>query len=772
MSRFILVLTLTIIINNKALAKKDVTLSGTIYDADNGETMIGATVAVRSLSTGTATNAYGFYSFSLPKGEYAVEVSFIGYQTQVVQISMNESQRMDIKLKPNQEQLDAIIVMAKKENDNITSERIGVEQLSPKELETIPVLFGEQDIIKALTLTPGVKTSGDGNGGMMVRGGTNSQNLILLDEAVIYNASHLAGFFSTFNSDAIKNLTLYKGTAPAKYGGRISSVMDVKMNEGSNQNYHIGGGIGLIASKLSLEGPIVKDKGSFLITGRRTYADLFMKLSPDEDINERKLYFYDLNLKANYQINENNRIYLSGYLGKDVMSSEDLFGLDWGNVTATLRWNKIWNSRLFSNTSLIYSEYNHDVRVSDNSSNIGYLSEITNFNLKHEFQYFIDNNSTLDFGAYFQNNTVLPGQLLVEGDTDTKPVNVLQRNIYEYGAYVNYSWEPNPHWSVSAGLRFAAFNLMGGGDFYTFEDGELVNTQYFESGEVVQEYYNLEPRFNLAYILNPSNSFKFSYTRNTQTVHLIENPTITTPTDIWISSSQNIQPEISDQLSLGYFKNLKDNEYQLSGEVYYRWLQNQMDLKDGANTRANEFLEGELLFGKGRSYGLELMMKKKSGRLNGWIAYTLSRTEKQIENINKGNWYPAKQDATHDLSIVALFELNPKWNLSATWVYNTGNAVTFPDGKYEIDGEIHYYYSERNSYRMPAYHRLDLGATCQLKKTEKFESSLSFSVYNAYGRKNAFVIQFKQDPDNPSKSITTRTHLFTYVPSITYNFRF
>lgn len=757
----------------KAYSLEKYTISGIISDAETGETMIGATIYVNELTTGTITNAYGYYSLTLPKGEYTVVFSYIGYKSIENTIILNEDKRLDYKLSPDSETLEAVVVTTKKKNENITSEEIGIENLKPQEIKKIPVLFGEQDVIKALTLTPGVKTSSEGSGGMFVRGGNNSQNLVLLDEATVYNSNHLMGFFSTFNSDAIKDLTLYKGTAPSQYGGRISSVMDVKMNEGNNQKYHFGGSIGLISAKANIEGPIVKDKGSFLITGRRTYADMFLKLSSDESLNNNQLYFYDFNAKANYKINQNNRLFISGYLGRDFVEMQDMFGLDWGNITGTLRWNHIWNSKLFSNTSLIYSDYDYKVSImNEGDDDFSLTSVIGNINLKHDFQYFISDKSSLAFGLYGSYNTITPGQVEFSEESDFNPVELQEKYTFETGAYFGHDWKPSDKWNISYGVRLNAFYLLGPGDFYNYTDGIVSDTSTFKSGEIVQSYYNIEPRLNMAYVLNQANSLKFSYTRNTQNLHLLQNSNSSTPTDIWISSSNNVKPEIGDQISLGYFRNFSDNKYQLSSEVYYKWIQNQIDLKNGAELQANEFLEGELLFGDGRAYGLELMLRKKTGRLSGWLSYTLSRTEKNIDGINENNWYPAKQDATHDISVVGIYDLSDKWTLSATWVYNTGNAVTFPSGKYEIDGKVQFYYTERNGYRMSAYHRLDLGATWNIKKTDKFESSLNFSIYNAYGRKNAYSIDFEEDKNDPTRTVAVKTYLFTYIPSITYNFKF
>jgi hypothetical protein len=570
----------------------------------------------------------------LPRGEYTIIISYISYKSIERIVNLTEDKRFDFTLSTDLKTLEEVVITAEKKNENIVSEEIGIENIKPQEIKKIPVLFGEQDIIKALTLTPGVKTSGEGSGGMFVRGGNNSQNLVLLDEATVYNSNHLFGFFSTFNSDAIKDLTLYKGTAPSQYGGRISSVLDVKMNEGNNQKYHAGGSIGLISSKLFGEGPIVKDKGSFLVTGRRTYADMFLKLSSDESLNNNQLYFYDINAKANYKINENNRVYLSGYLGRDYFKIQDMFGLDWGNITGTIRWNHIWNSKLFSNTSLIYSDYDYKVSIMGNDDeDFSLTSVIGNVNLNHDFQYFLSDKSSLTFGLYGRYNTIIPGQVEVSEGSDFNPIELQEKYTFETGVYFGHDWKPSKKWNLSYGVRFNAFYLLGPGDFYEYTEGIVSDTNTYSSGEIVQSYYNIEPRFNMAYILNQTNSIKLSYTRNTQNLHLLQNSNSSTPTDIWISSSNNVKPEIGDQLSLGYFRNFNEDKYQFSSEVYYRWMQNQIDLKNGAELRANEFLEGELLFGKGRAYGLELMIKKKYGRLTGWLSYTLSRSEKLIDGM-------------------------------------------------------------------------------------------------------------------------------------------
>lgn len=748
------------------------TLSGTVTDVTNGETLIGASISVQELpGTGITTNAYGYFSITLPDGEYNIVVSYLGYATQTLNVKLFVNRNINFRLEPNATELNDVIITAQARNHNITSTEIGMEKLEVKEIGKIPVIFGEADILKTLKLTPGIKSVGEASGGFFVRGGNNSQNLVLLDEATVYNADHLLGFFSTFNSDAIKDIQMFKGTAPAEYGGRISSVLDVKMNDGNNQTHHIGGGIGLISSRLNANGPLVKEKGSYLVTARRTYADLFLKLSPDTLINNNQLYFYDLNLKLNYKIDDKNRLYLSGYFGRDIFEFQNRFGMDWGNITGTIRWNHIWNEKLFSNTALVYSMYDYKVNLARDAG-FSLNSVIKNWNLKHEFQLFANNTNTLVFGVSGTFHTITPGQVETTGESDFNPLTLQDKYSIDNAIYISNAWKPTDKLNINYGVRFSAYHLFGPGDFYSYSNGTISDTTTYKKSEIVKSYYHLEPRLNIAYVFDTENSLKASFTRNTQNLHVVSNSTSSLPTDIWLSSGNNIKPEIGDQVSLGYFRNFDADRYQFNAETYYRWMYNQIDLKNGADIFANEHIEGELLYGVGRAYGIEFLLRKKSGKFTGWIGYTWSRTERLIDGINNNNWYPARQDITHDVSVVGIYDINKKWSLSASWVYNTGNAVTFPSGKYVINGSVQYYYTERNGYRMPDYHRLDIGATRTLKKTKKFESSLNFSVYNAYGKKNPFSIDFEQDENDPTKTIAVKTYLFTFVPSVTYNFKF
>ncbi len=754
-------------------AQEKFTLSGHVKDAQSGEEMIGAIVSIKEDNTIHATtNAYGFYSLTIPKGTYTVIVKYVGYQLFAQEIELSQNVAVNLVLKSILVETAEVVVTGKKESENVTGTQVGMQKLQINEISKIPVIFGEKDILKTLQLLPGVKSAGDGNSGFYVRGSNSDANLILLDEAVVYNASHLLGFFSTFNSDALKDVTLYKNAMPANFGGRTASVLDVKMKEGNNQKFGLSGGIGLIASRLSVEGPIVKDKGSFLISGRRTYADMFLKLSSDAAISKSSLYFYDLNLKANYVLGDKDRLFVSSYLGRDNLGLGGSFGIDWGNATATLRWNHQFSPKLFLNTSAIYSTYTYNINLNTGTSDIGIKSMIDNYNLKEDFTYFLNPKNTISFGVQSTYHQITPGQM---SSADTSIIfRVLQKKYaFENAFYVSNEMKINPRWRAIYGLRVSTFSLLGGGDFFTYNTkGEVTNTQTYADGEFVKTYLNVEPRLSVNYALTETSSLKFGFARNAQNLHLISNSTSSNPTDLWIPSSINVKSEIANQASLGYFKNFFDNQLEFSTEAYYKAMSNSIDYKDAANTRANDKVEGELLYGIGRAYGVELLLKKKTGRLTGWVGYTLSKTEKKIEGINHNQWYNARQDKTHDISIVGMFDLTSKWTISSTWVYSTGFAVTFPSGKYALNNEVKYYYTERNAYRMPAYHRLDLGATYSIKKSATRESSLNFSLYNAYGRENAYSITFRESVTDSNKTEALQTALFRWVPAITWNFKF
>jgi len=757
-----------------AFAQKKFTVSGIIKDASTGETLIGATVIIKELpQTGAAGNAYGFYSLSAPEGDYTLIYSFVGYTPISQTVSLHTDVNINISLNSKNDLQEVVISNKKPNNDNVVSAQMGVEKLDMQQVNNVPVIFGEKDILKTITLLPGVKQASEGNTGYYVRGGASDQNLILLDEATVYNASHLFGFFSTFNSDAIKDVSLYKGGMPAQYGGRLSSVLDVKMNEGNNKEYTVDGGLGLISSRIKVEGPLVKDKGSFMVSARRTYIDLFLKASSDTNIRGSSIYFYDLNAKFNYHFDEKNAIYLSGYFGKDVLGLQNTFGTNWGNSTGTLRFNHVFNSKLFSNTSLIYSNYNYLIQSFITDNEFKATSAINDFNLKEDMQYFINPKHTLTFGINAVNHNLKPGSVTSTSTSRSNNNTIQSRHGIETAAYISDDWHVSEKLNLLYGLRLSNIDLVGPGTYNTYDAaGNTIGSTTYASGAVAKSYLNLEPRFSASYAINDQNSVKLSYNRNTQNVHILNNSTSSTPTDLYVLSSNNIKPEIADQLSTGYFKNFDENAYEFSGEVYYKWLQNQIDYKNGAQLIANPNVESQLVYGVGRAYGLELFLKKKYGKFNGWIGYTLSKTEGKFNGISNNNYFPNKYDRTHDLSVVGIYQLNKRWTFSGTFVYGTGDAVTYPTGKYTIGGLTTYYYSSRNSYREPSTNHLDLGATLDGKQHTKYHSSWTFGIYNVYNRKNPYTITFRDSKTNPGSTEAVETSLFGIVPSVTWNFKF
>jgi len=771
--RFVPLLLLFICCCQFAFSQNKFTISGIVTDSGTGETLIGASVKLTGSTTiGAGTNAYGFYSLSATEGIYELSISFIGYKTVKQSITISRNVRQNFVLSEDN-QLNEVVISAEKKNDNVSSPQMGLQRINIREINNVPVLLGERDVLKTLQLLPGIKSAGEGNSGFYVRGGSTDQNLILLDEAPVYNASHLLGFFSTFNSDAIKDVSVYKGGMPAQYGGRLASVLDIKMNDGNRKDYTAEGGIGLISSRLKVEGPIVKDKGSFMISARRTYLDAFLALSPDSSINGNTLYFYDVNAKANYQLNEKNTLYLSGYFGRDKLGISEAFGFNWGNATFTLRWNHLYSDRLFSNTSLIYSNYNYVIQnfMEDNDFQVN--SSIKDFNLKQDFEYSLSSSHSLKFGVNAIHHTIAPGKLTASESSSVNATTYENRKGLELAAYLSDEWAVNEKMNLAYGLRLSGFSLLGPGNFKTYDaDGNTTSTTSYKAGEVVENYFNLEPRISASYQLTSSSSLKTAYTRNIQNIHLMSNSTSTSPTDLYIMNSNNVKPEIADQIAAGYFRNFSDNNYEFSAELYYKWMQNQIEYRSGTDLRGNGNVEADLLFGDGRAYGIELFLKKRFGKFNGWIGYTWSRTQRQFDAINDGKWFYAKQDRTHDLSLVGIYKAGSRWTFSSVFVYNTGNAVTYPSGKYQINGRTAFYYTEKNGYRTPAYHRLDLSATLEGKPGRKLQSSWSFGIYNVYNRHNAFSIDFKDNPDDVSTTQVVRTTLFGIIPSVTWNFKF
>ncbi|MFZ1082784.1 MAG: TonB-dependent receptor [Candidatus Kryptoniota bacterium] len=767
---FVIAITFSLFMPTMAQVKEDHTFSGTIKNSETGETLIGATVIVTELkSVGASSNVYGFYSITIPEGIYTVAVQYLGFKVRIDTVKLNRNMIINFALVPEPIKEGEVVVSGERANTNVTSTSISSNNLQVKQVEAVPVLLGEKDIMKTIQLLPGIEAVGEGSTGFYARGGGADQNLILLDEAPVYNPAHLLGFLSVFNSDAIKDVTVMTGGIPAEYGGRLSSVVDVRSNDGNEKDFGVVGGIGLLASRLTIDGPIVKDQGSFIISGRRTYADLFLRLSSDTTLNRVRLYFYDLNAKANYNLGDRDRVFLSGYFGRDNFSYPNLFGFNWGNATGTLRWNHVFGEKVFSNTSLIYSDYGYVNDVGQNPNQFEITSGIQDVNFKTDFQYFMNADNTIGFGINSIYHTFLPGSITAGPSANVNNISIERKYALENAAYISNDAGILQNLKLNYGLRLSSFSLLGPGDIFSYDnEGNILDTTNYGVGKFIKTFVSLEPRIAATFVLDSANSIKSSYTRTTQYLHLLTNSTSTNPSDLWVPSTNNVPPQYADQVDIGYFKNFGNDEYESSLVLYYKSMQNLIDYKNGADLQLNPTVESLLLFGKGWSYGAEFLLRKKFGPLTGWLAYTLSKTEEQFAQINNGQPFPATQDRTHDVSIVAIYDLNSKWTFGATWVYYTGNAITFPSGNYMIDGRLVPYYTSRNAYRMPAYSRLDLSATWNINRN----SSLNFSLYNAYDRMNPYSISFQQVPNNPDQTEAVQTTIFPIMPSISYNFNF
>lgn len=783
LNKIIIISLLIIFFNNSIRAnnpieggEKKTIISGSIKDASNGEQLLGATVLVKELKTGTATNMYGFYSLSLIPGKYTLVFSYIGYQSVEKTIELKSNLTLNIELKSAQNELQGVVITEKRSNENVTKNEMSVVRMDAKTIKQIPAFMGEVDIIKAMQLLPGVQTTSEGASGFSVRGGSPDQNLILLDEATVYNASHLLGFFSVFNNDAIKDVKIYKGDIPMNYGGRLSSVLDVRMNDGNDKHFEGTGGIGNISSRLTLEGPLLKDKTSFILSGRRTYFDLFLPLSSDEKIRDNTLYFYDFNAKIAHTINENNRIYLSGYFGRDVFNN-NFSRLNSGNQTFTLRWNHLFSKKIFSNFMFIYSKYDYYLGTPDGEAySFDWRSKMRDYGFKSDFTLYANPNNTVKFGVSSIYHIFEPGSAKGTGSQSFfNEFTVPSSYALENGIYIGNDQKVNDKLTLKYGLRVSMFNNVGPATIYNYNNNfEAIDSTVYKSGDFYKTYAGLEPRFGISYTINDKSSVKASYSRTNQYIQLAQNSTSGTPLDVWFPSSPNVKPQISDQIALGYFRNFLGNYIETSVEVYYKTMQNSIDFKDHAELLLNEKLEGELRYGKSSSKGLEVLVKIPEGRLNGWISYTLSKTDRSFADINNGKTYLAYYDKPHNMSVVLNYEISKRTSLSSTWIYYTGAPVTFPTGRAEIGGKIVPIYSERNAYRMPDYHRLDLSLTIKGKQkpNKKWSHEWNFTIYNAYGRKNAWTINFVQDKDNPSVTYAEKTYLFSIIPAVTYNFKF
>ena len=789
-SKLILTIAFFIQLSLSAFSQEKFTLSGKITDNNTNESLISVNVIIPELNTGTTTNEYGFYSITLPEGNYNVIISYLGYAETSETINLNEDIIKNFNLTESVESLDEVVITENVERLNIRKPQMSVNALKASTIKEIPVVLGEPDVIKAITLLPGVTNAGEGSSGFNVRGGAADQNLILLDEATVFNSSHLFGLFSVFNPDAIKDLKLYKGGIPSRYGGRVSSVLDIYQKEGNSKEFHANGGIGLVASRLLAEGPLKKDKGSFLFGGRSSYAHLFLPLFDIDNI----AYFYDLNTKLSYQLNDKNSIYLSGYFGRDVFRIADSFDNTYGNTVLNFRWNHLFSDKLFSNMSLIYSDYYYGLKL--NFVEFDWDSGIRNFNFKYDFKHYISNNFKLQYGLnsiYYKFN---PGE--IEPSTPTSGINpfkLIDKYAFENAIYVDAEHKLSEKLSINYGLRLSSFLRLGqdelniyqnnqpvifNEDLQIYEKAEPIGTENYSRSDVIKSFLNLEPRFSVAYQLNKNSSVKASYNRMTQYLHLLSNTSSPTPLDVWTPSGEYAKPQLLDQVAIGYFKSFNNDDYSLEVESFYKTIKNRIDYIDGADLIANNAIEQVILNGKARAYGLEVLFKKNVGKFKGWIAYTLSKSEQQTPGrtttepgINNGNWYNTAFDKTHDISITSNYELNKKWTFNANFVFQTGQPTTYPVAQYQYAGLTIPNYGDRNSNRLPTYHRLDISANYTPKpdKTKGWQNYWTFSIYNAYNRYNAASISFSEDRITGINE-ATKFSIFGIVPSVTYNFKF
>lgn len=752
------------------------TISGYIRDAVTGEQLLGASVYIRELRTGTTSNVYGYYSVSLPEGTYTFAFSFVGYETKEDSFRLNANRKFDIELMPQQKLLEEIVITSTRPEDNVVKNEMSIVRMEAKTIQRIPALLGEVDIIKAIQLLPGVQSASEGSSGFSVRGGSPDQNLILLDEATVYNASHLLGFFSVFNNDAVKDVTLYKGDIPASSGGRLASVLDVRMKEGNSKKFSGTGGVGTISSRLTLEGPILDDNTSFMVAGRRTYADIFLPFAKDKNIRDNTLYFYDLNAKINHRINDNNRIFLSGYFGRDIFKNE-FARMGFGNRTLTARWNHLFSQRVFSNFTIVSTKYDYMIGTPPGRADAFiWNSAMMEHSVKADFNHYITPQLTLRYGGASALHIFDPGTAKGVGSESLfSEFSVPRAYALKHALYLGAEQNVGQRLLVKYGVRWSAFQNSGKATVYYFND-EFVryDSATYARREIYNTYHGLEPRLGINFLLNEVSSLKASYSRTRQYIHLAQNSTAGTPLDLWFASGPNVKPQIADQFAVGYFKNFRQNTVETSVELYYKNMQNTIDFKDHADLLLNREMEGELRFGKSWAYGVEFLVRMNQQKLSGWISYTYSVSRRKFPDINEGKTYASPYDKPHDVSVVLNYEVSQRVVVSANWVYSTGSPITLPVGKASYGNLFIPVYSDRNAYRVPDYHRLDLSLLLgsRIKPNRKWQGEWNFSVYNAYGRKNVWAINFLKDDDNPDELKANKTYLFSVVPAITYNFKF
>ncbi|NCA77250.1 MAG: TonB-dependent receptor [Alphaproteobacteria bacterium] len=750
-------------------------ISGKITDKTDGESLAGATVYITELKTGTVTDTYGRFSITLPGGRYRLSVSYIGYAKETREINLDQDIRLKLELAPEQRELQEVVVRSVKGDQNVVKPEMSVFRMDIKTIQKIPALMGEVDVIKAIQLLPGVQSVSEGSSGYSVRGGAPDQNLILLDEATVYNASHLMGFFSVFNNDAVKDVKLFKGDIPANYGGRLSSVLDVRMEEGNAKGFEVNGGIGIIASRLTLEGPLLKDKCSFILSGRRTYADVFLPLSSNQELQNNQLYFYDLNAKVNYIVNDRNQVFLSGYFGRDVFSSQ-FANMRWGNGTGTLRWNHVFTKKLFFNLTALYSDYQYLLGMPNGTVNsFEWRANLRDVGMKGDLSWYLNPKNTLRFGGNVTCHMISPGTASGIGAEISSPgVKVPENYSLESGIYAVNEQKIGSHFIAKYGLRLSLFQNIGPGTVYHYSPGHItIDSTYYKSGSVYNTFAGLEPRIGLLYEFDRKSSVKVSYARTFQYLQLAQNSSAGTPLDIWFPASPNIRPQISDQVALGYFRNFRRNTIETSVEVYYKSMQHVIDFRNFAQLLLVDTLEGQVRTGSGYAYGIEFLARLNEKIVSGWVSYTYSRSFREIPEI-EADPYPAPYDKPHNVSVVVNVQVAKRWSLSANWVYSTGAPVTLPTGRATVSGKVIPIYSDRNAYRYPDYHRLDMSVTfsSKPKPQRKFSWDLNFSVYNVYNRHNTWSINFVQDKADPNITYAQKTYLFGIIPSVTFNFHF
>lgn len=805
-----------ILVGQETKSPAKFTVSGYIKDSLTGEVLLGASVYLKEIKKGSTTNTYGFYSITVEKGEYTLVISYVGYQDHTRKINLTKDLRINYSMSETVITGETVDIIGEKSDKNVKGGEMGTITLTMEQIKNLPAFMGEVDILKTIQLLPGVQSAGEGNAGFYVRGGGPDQNLVLLDEATVYNASHLFGFFSVFNGDAVKDITLIKGGMPANYGGRLSSVLDISMKEGNMKKYHAEGGIGVIASRFTIQGPIKVDTSSFIISGRRTYIDILSKpfIKDDSPFKGSGYYFYDLNTKLNYIISDKDRLFLSGYFGRDVFSINDAESgfkteIPWGNATASLRWNHLFSDKLFMNTSAIFSHYEFELGAEQSSFEFRLFSGIQDWNGKVDFSYFPNPKHKVKFGLNYVYHTFTPTNVSAKsGDVVFDLGDVIKLHSHDGALYINDDWDITDLFKLNVGLRYSMFEQVGPFTRLEKDDyGKVTDTIYYRRGEKIAFYQGLEPRISIRYTIDEHSSVKAGYTQNYQYIHLASLSSVSLPTDVWMPSTSIIKPQFGVQYAAGYFRNFAKDMFETSVEIYYKEMKNQIEYKEGASPEndVKDNPDNSFTFGKGWSYGAEFFIKKRYGKINGWIGYTLAWTNRQFEFINLGKEFPAKYDRRHDISVVGTYDLSKKWSFSAIFIYATGNAATLPVAYYVIEGNVVNEYGERNSYRMVPYHRLDINVTYTpdpakklakkkervkkryAKKGKEFteedwvrkrwimETSWNFSVFNVYNRKNPYFIYFQNTGDVYAGTLEIKAKqvsLFPVLPSVTWNFKF